>query len=407
MAGALATGYAATGRRHAPSGTAVGTARALPGAAAGAAPGRSAAARAAGGELASLNGYSVIASQHRSLYWSVPAAAMFAPVAAHTELGISLLRQAGSPALRTRLSAPVALTALLAARLAFFDLRQPRLAEGYFTVALDAAKEAADRPLAAAVLAHMAFVPAYAGRPKRARDLMAQAHRQARGSAGPLQTAWMYAVESEVEAKIGGGAVARDLVKRAEDELSRSNGGSAAGSVTASVVGSGAQNGLIGAHHGPVPAAAAPLAPAWGGAHLASAAPVAGVVGPGEDPDWLDFFDGSRLAGFKGFSSLSAGRPGEAAVALETTLRALPPEAAKQRSVALADLSAARLAQGELDESARLLGSALAHLRVQWYGTGVERVDAVCRRLAAKGAPLRVITALDEARRGLELTRPA
>ena len=195
----------------------------------------------------------MITAQHRALYWTVPAAAMFAPVAAHSEFGLGQLRSAGSPALRTRLAAPVAETAMLAARLAFFDLQQPQLAEGYFAVALDAARESADRPLTSAVLTHMAFVPAYAGHARRARDLMAEAHRQARGAVGATQLAWMCAVEAEVEAKLGDGRTANDLIARSEGVL----GGQSR---------------------------------AW-------------VSGP--DPQWLDFFDGSRLAGFKGFCRLA------------------------------------------------------------------------------------------------------
>ncbi|HEX4629164.1 MAG TPA: helix-turn-helix transcriptional regulator, partial [Gemmatimonadales bacterium] len=193
-------------------------------------------------------GYAVITAQHRALYWSVAASAMFAPVAAHSELGLGLLRAAGSPALRARLARPVAETALLAARLAFFDLQQPRLAEGYFTVALDAAHESADRALTGAVLAHVAFAPAFAGHARRARDLIAEAHRQAQGAVGAVQRSWMYAVESEVEARVGGGTAANELIVRAEGELS--------------VVGG------------------------------------SGVVG--DEPEWLDYYDASRLSGFKG-----------------------------------------------------------------------------------------------------------
>jgi transcriptional regulator with XRE-family HTH domain len=339
------------------------------------------------GDLASLNGYSLIATQHRALYWSVSAAAMFAPVAAHAELGLGLLRRAGSPALRTRLAAPVALTALLAARLAFFDLRQPQLAEGYFTVALDTAREAADRRLTAAVLAHMAFVPAYAGRPRRARELMAQAHRQGRGMAGPLQTAWMYAVEAEVEARGGGGAVARDLISRSEDELARVGSDPAA----------------------PEFGAAAPAGAAFAGARSTSTATTNTAAGPADldEPDWLDFFDAARLTGFRGYCALATGRPTEAATALEATLRAMPLEGSKQRSVALADLAGARLAQREPEEAARLLGGAIGQLRAQWYATGVDRVDSVRRRLGSSRVPLRTVTTLDEARRTLELNRPA
>jgi len=303
-------------------------------------------------------GYAVITAQHRSLYWSVPAGSMFAPVAAHCELGLGLLRAAGSPALRARLARPVAETALLAARLSFFDLRRPRLADGYYTAALEAAHESADRALAAAVLAHMALAPAFAGQQRRARELMAHAHRQARAVACPVQSSWMYAVESEIEARVGGAALANDLIERAEGELAASGG------------------------------------------------PGAGPGSGGAVQEWLDFFDASRLAGFRGYCRLAAGRGAEAAASLEQTLRTLPATAGKQRSITLADLAHARLQQGELEESARLLGVAMVQLRRSWYATGVDRVDAVRRRLAASDAPLRVLAPLDEGRRALEAMRP-
>lgn len=298
-------------------------------------------------------GYSAITAQHRTLYWSVAASAMFAPVAAHSELGVGLLRATDSAALRTRLAHPVAETALLAARLAFFDLQQPRLADGYFAVALDAAREAADRALTGAVLAHMAFVPAFCGRARRARDLMALAHDEAAGAIGPVQRSWMYAVDSEIEARLGAAASAGDLIARSEAAL----------------------GGL-------------------------------GSAGGGLEPDWLDFYDASRLAGFKGFCQIATGRTGEAATSLERTLRTLPATGAKQRSITLADLAHVRAQQGELEESARLLGGAIAQLHRSWYATGVDRVDGVRRRLVAMNVPPRVLAPVEEARQALEAVRP-
>lgn len=300
-----------------------------------------------------IDGYTAITAQHRTLYWSVAAGAMFPAVAAHSELGFGLLRASTCATLRTRLAHPVAEAALLAARLAFFDLQQPALADGYFTVALDAAREAADRALTGAVLAHMAFVPAFAGRARRARDLIARAHDEAAGAIGAVQRSWMYAVESEVEARLGGTAAVSDLIARSEAAL--------------------------------------------GGI---------GAAGPaGARPPWLDFYDASRLAGFKGYCHLATGRTGEAAAALERTLRTLPAASEKQRSVTLADLAQVRAQQGELEESARLLGSAIGQLQRCWYGTGADRVDAVRRRLTALGAPPRVLAPVQEERRALESAR--
>lgn len=294
-------------------------------------------------------GFALITAQHREMYWSVPAAAMFAPVAAHSELGLGLLQAARSQGARAELALPVAETALLVARMAFFDLQRPEVAQDYFDVALDAAVESGDRAMQSAVLTHMAFVPAFAGIPGPARALMARAHRVALGAVSATQQSWMLAVEAELEAKLGDPDQAASLIGRSEAAL------------------------------------------------YASSDPA---------PQWLDFFDAARLASFKGFCLLSAGRPQSAARALEQTLRTLPESGVKQRSIVLADLAQARVQQGELDESVRLLGSAISTLQENWYATGVERVDSVRRSLAAHNAPSRALAPLTESRHCLEGARP-
>jgi tetratricopeptide (TPR) repeat protein len=294
-------------------------------------------------------GFALITAQHRNMYWSVPAAAMFAPVAAHSELGLGLLRAARNSYARAGLALPVAETALLVARMAFFDLQRPEVAQDYFDTALDAAMESGDRAMESAVLTHMAFVPAFAGIPGPARALMARAHRVAHGAVTATQQSWMLAVEAEVEAKLGNPDQAASLISRSEAALQTE---------------------------------------------------------PDQAPQWLDFFDEARLASFKGFCHLSTGRPQLAARALEQTLRTLPAAAVKQRSIALADLAQARIQQGELDESVRLLDGAISTLRENWYATGVERVDGVRRSLAAHNAPARALAPLTESRHCLEGVRP-
>ena len=302
-----------------------------------------------GGEGAYHQGFALITAQHRSMYWSVPAAAMFAPVAAHSDLGTGLLRASRNPGTRAELALPVAETALLVARLAFFDLQRPEIAQDYFDTAFDAAVESGDRAMQSAVLTHMAFVPAFAGIAGPARAMMARAHRAAHGAVSATQRSWMLAVEAEVEARLGNPDQAVSLISRSESALY--------------------------AESGPV-------------------------------PQWLDYFDASRLASFKGYCHLSTGRPQLAARTLEQTLRSLPVNGAKQRSIVLADLAQARIQQGELDESVRLVGSAISALRENWYATGVERVDAVRRSLAAHNAPSRSLAPLTESRHCLEVARP-
>jgi len=103
---------------------------------------------------------------------------------------------------------------------------------------------------------------------------------------------------------------------------------------------------------------------------------------------------------------MATGRTGEAAASLERTLRTLPASGAKQRSITLADLAHVRAQQGELEESARLLGGAIAQLHRSWYATGVDRVDGVRRRLMVMNVPPRVLAPVEEARHALEAVRP-
>ena len=291
-----------------------------------------------------VSGYGAITAQHRSLYWTVPAETMIEPVRAHAELGTRLLGATGSGMLRARLAGPVAETALLAARLSFFDVQRPDWAGAFFDIARQAAREAGDPALLSAVLAHAAFPPAFAGVAGQARALIRQALEMGLRGASAEQRSWLYAVQSEVEARLGDGRAATEAIARAEAELGRG--------------------------------------------------------GPAR-PAWLDYYDASRLTGFSGFCQLAAGRPGRAAEALEHNLRALTPAAAKQRSITLADLAGARARQGEYEESARLLEAAVDQLGRHWYATGRDRVDAVRGRLAESGAPSRMLASLTEARRSL------
>jgi phosphoglycolate phosphatase-like HAD superfamily hydrolase len=53
----------------------------------------------------------------------------------------------------------------------------------------------------------------------------------------------------------------------------------------------------------------------------------------------MDYYDQTRLNGFKGFAYLAAGRPDEARSALSDALAALDTDAVKQRAVFLTDLA--------------------------------------------------------------------
>ncbi|WP_225853536.1 helix-turn-helix transcriptional regulator [Micromonospora sp. AMSO31t] len=115
--------------------------------------------------------YTDIVRCQRALYWTSPARPLYEAAYAHTQLGTGLVRAASGTS-RVTLAAALAESALLTARLAFFDLNQPAIAQRCYDVALAATREAGDHALAAAVLGHMSFIPAFSHDPSAARPLI-------------------------------------------------------------------------------------------------------------------------------------------------------------------------------------------------------------------------------------------
>ena len=268
--------------------------------------------------------YISITSAHRHMYWSVPPAHLHDAVTAHVNLGVRLVTTVPDAA-RRALAAAVSESSLLAGRIEFFDLQKPVPAQASLVTALQAAQDAQDILLGSAVLAHMAFIPAFSGDPKRAdeaRDKIRAARAFARrGPASPEMLAWLDAVEAEVETRFGDTRKALQLIHHAEEIFATEE--------------------------------------------------------PRPSPPWLDWFSPVRLAGFKGNTLLTARQHGLARETLQNALDQLPEESAKQRSVFLADLAAAAVAENDSERACALAEEALDHLARHWYATGMDRIRAV------------------------------
>ncbi|NUS45555.1 MAG: transcriptional regulator [Mycobacteriaceae bacterium] len=279
---------------------------------------------------------------YRQLYWALPATRLHRPVAEHARLGADLIAQVPLPS-RRLFAAAVAESSLLAGRLEFFDLQKPEMSQPSFVVALQAAHEAGDSLIGAAILAHMAFAPAFSGDPTRAeeaRDRMRAARAFARrGDAPSEMIAWIDAVEAEVETRFGDIRRALALIRHAEDRYAAPDDRSC--------------------------------------------------------PAWLDWFSETRLAGFKGNTLMVAGRGREARDTLERVLRDLPDSAVKQRAVILADLAAAAVLEQLPEQACALLGETLDHLGRYWYATAMDRVKSV-RESLRRWDSLPEVRALDE-----------
>jgi DNA-binding transcriptional regulator YiaG len=269
------------------------------------------------GEVAAVgppgSAYGDIAERLWRLYWTAPAGELFGTAYAHMRLGGELVHTASGSGERDRLWGGLALSALLAARLAFFDLDRRGAAARCHGIALAAAAESRDDLAAAIVLGHMAFAPAFAGDVAAATELVRAALPRAE-QAGSVAYSWLHCVASEAHARAGDGAAALRRVEAAD------------------------------------------------------AAFMAGEPVPG----WFDFYDEGRLHCFAGYAAMAAGDPAMAVERLSRAVDALGDDGAKQRSVVYADLAAA--SGGDGDRAAAYLHQAVDALEASWYGTGWQRI---------------------------------
>ncbi|MCA1705394.1 MAG: XRE family transcriptional regulator, partial [Actinobacteria bacterium] len=223
---------------------------------------------------------------------------------------------------RRRLAGSLAESALLGARLAFFDLRQVALAQSCFDTATTAVRESTDHALAAVVYAHRSFVPGFAGDGLAAAPLLDAAAGHARYAGDPLLRSWLHCVRSEISARTGAPAQSMRYAQQAEDSLSTR----------------------------------------------------------GDDPEWLDFFDPARLASFLGYSQLVAGQTADAAASLTRALDQLDHQAGKQRFVVLLDLATTH-AVTDAAHAMDLAGQAFDQLEREPYGSAFGRIPALRRAL--------------------------
>ncbi|MCC3312442.1 hypothetical protein [Nocardia africana] len=288
--------------------------------------------------------YMAITVAHRGMYWSLPAKQLQRSVSDHARLGADLIPQIDVRAV-ARLARAVSESALLAGRLEFFDLQQPEEAQASFVLALQAAHEAADALLGCAVLAHMAFIPAFSGDVKRAEEarerIRAARAFARRGNGNHELMAWLDAVEAEVETRFGDTRQALKLIRHAEQSYAQHD-----------------------SHEMP-------------------------------SPEWLDWFSPTRLAGFKANTLISAGEGRQALETLRQVLDELPAESVKQRSVYLADAAAACVLDKLPEQACHFLDEALDGIGKYWYATALDRVKAV-RQDLRRWDSIPEVRALDE-----------
>lgn len=287
-----------------------------------------------------VDAYAEITAAHRDLYLTSSANDLLPSAIAHVRMGYRHLKSASNSSgqLARRLAAAVAESALLAARLSLFDLADVDTAMPLFQLADDAVETSGDHALAAAVAAHRAFVPGFAGNEQAARRYLTAARAHARYAGGPRLRSWLHCVDAEIAARLGHQKESLARISSAEESLM-----------------------------------------------------VCGV-----DPDWLNFFDASRLAGFAGNALLLANKHKSAVPRLQQALDGLDPAATKQQAVVLFDLAAAQ-ATTDAELALHTAGRACDVLDGAHYATAMNRLPAV--RTALGTTPY--ASALDERVRAL------
>ena len=264
-------------------------------------------------EPTTLNVLESLALRYQALYHSTLSTELMIPVSAHLEVVDDLAKQC-SGTVQRRVLRNHSQVSLLAGRLAFFDLRDPMSARAYYGAALDSSGEADDPQLAAATLGHMSFIPAVSGGFNAAVDLLEGANESA--AKVTVLPSWLASVEAEIQAKAGQIHASLTAIDRAESSLALGH----------------------------------------------------------EVPAWMDYYDITRLQGFKGFAYLKAGRPDEARTALGEALSALDGHAVKQRAVFLTDLATTYVHDGEVDKGAEVAAEAADALSMAGYATSAERL---------------------------------
>jgi hypothetical protein len=291
-------------------------------------------------DVSSVQAFSTITTSHRDLYWASPPADLLTSVVAHVRMGYTMLKSASnveSP-LAKRHALSLAESALLAARIVFFDLGGGVAAEKFFDLAESAASLSKDHLMMTGVLAHRAFVPGFAGQEQEARAYLNAAHAHIRYASGPGLRSWLHCVDAEISARTGQPKVSLARIASADEA----------------------------------------------------------ILSSGEDPLWLDFFDSSRLDAFAGNALYLAGRQQQAADRLNAALERINGKSAKQRPVILLDLAAAQ-ASTDAEQALATAHLAFDAIDASPYAVALDRVPDV--KAALRSTPH--ASELDERARSL------
>ncbi len=279
-----------------------------------------------------------ITAAYRRLYHTEAALDLIGDVVQHTQTTRGFWLRTEDPVLRHRLAATTSEIAMLAGRMSFFDLGRTSAADPFYGIALEAARAAHDPALEAVALGNRSFILRNSGSTSQALTLLHRAEDLAADL--PAIHSWATALEAMTQA----------WAHRPDESL-----------------------------------AAAELAER-----------ILGDARPDERPAWFNYYDHSRLLGFRGLIHLRLDQTHAAHGILEEAIASLNPDAAKQRACYLADRATVYVNEGEIEEACKLGMDALRILQDVEYATGVQRVRALRGRLRPYGGRAAVADLTDQ-----------
>ncbi len=264
--------------------------------------------------------------QLRANYSSHP---LLRSVTSHLDSVTELLHHSHPEPIHKQLCSLAGEIAQLAGQIAF-EMNEHSTADAYYTVSLEAAREAKNASLYASALGRKSFVSIHNGQPEEALQLLHKAQQLMNLSEAGRTYAWLSAIEAETYAHMQGSPQHTLACQRALEH-----------SETA--------------------------------IHQAI---------PHDDPCWTGF-DYSRLAGYKGACFNRLHQPKDAISALNEALATIAPSATRRRSRLFTDLAIAYALQGEVEEGcqfahqalelARQTNSAMALQRIHTFRAHVEQ----------------------------------
>jgi hypothetical protein len=264
------------------------------------------------------------AAGFHSLDQIIPARNLFRGITAHLrEVGILLNATGADPEseLRTRLLVVAGETSALAGWWAS-DFGDAATSRNHYETAEKAAKEARDPAIIACVLGYRSYIPSTKGNHGRSRALLSDALEVLPAGASPTATSWLSARHAEESAALGD-----------KQQAMRS----------------------------------------WGHAEEAFS-----IADPEEDRTWARFFNQNRFDSCH--VATYANIPGQLEKAEEIAgaiLSRTPPAQEKRTVIILADIAAAHLRQGHINEACRIGKDGLATLGETQFSMWLPRFEAI------------------------------